>query len=202
MLLVLLHLALSHVRNAELLGIIGPLLIAAPLAAQLRSSAEVERSSLASDALARSAPSPFYAAVAVAGVIALGVVSIALALDRRGIHPPETVAPVAAVDAARTLGLNGPVLNSIRFGGYLIFAGIPTFIDGRADLFGDEFLERDAAASLANGNALPELLDEYGIAWTLLEPASPAAGLLDHLPGWERVYSDAYAVIHHKKTLH
>ena len=30
----------------------------------------------------------------------------------------------------------------------------------------------------------------------LLTPATPAAGLLDHLGGWQRVYSDANAVLH------
>ena len=69
-------------------------------------------------------------------------------------------------------GLDGPVLNSIRFGGYLMLSGIPTFIDGRADLFGDAFLARDAAASAGIGTALPDLLEEYAIAWTLFEPSS------------------------------
>ena len=30
----------------------------------------------------------------------------------------------------------------------------------------------------------------------VFEPASPAVGLLDHLPGWERVYVDA--IVHRK----
>jgi hypothetical protein len=103
------------------------------------------------------------------------------------------------VSAARAAGLTGSVLNSLRFGGYLMFVGIPTFVDGRADLFGDGFLARDAAASAGIGNALPDLLDNYAIKWTLFEPASPAVTLLDHLPGWERVYADAYAVVHRKQ---
>jgi fluoride ion exporter CrcB/FEX len=199
MLLLLLHLALTHVRNKELLGIIGLLLIAAPLSVQLRSGMQAGARSAARGAPSWFAPRPLAAAVVVAVMIALGVVSTAVALDRRGIRPRENVAPVAAVDAARAAELNGPVLNSIRFGGYLSFVGIPTFIDGRADLFGDAFLARDAAAMSGIGSALPDLLDENGVAWTLLEPSTPAVGLIDHLPGWERVYADPYAVIHRKK---
>ena len=47
MLLLLLHLALTHVRNKELLGIIGLLLIAAPLSVQLRSGMQAEARSAA-----------------------------------------------------------------------------------------------------------------------------------------------------------
>ena len=81
-----------------------------------------------------------------------------------------------------------------------MFVGIPTFIDGRADLFGDEFLARNAAASAGIGEALPGLLDHYAIAWTLFEPSSAAVAVLDHLPGWQRVYTDDYAVVHRRNT--
>lgn len=195
MLLLLLHLALTHVRNIELLGIIGALLCAAPLAAQLEAPASglMPGSGPRPDAPAR------LAGAAVASlVIALILASTVLLLDRRQIRPPETVAPRAAVQAARRAGLTGHVLNSIRFGGYLMFTGIPTFIDGRADLFGDAFLARDAAATAGIGGLLPALLDRYAVAWTLFEPQSPAVSLLDHLPGWKRVYSDKYAVVHRR----
>jgi hypothetical protein len=137
-------------------------------------------------------------AAALAAVMALGFFATASALDRRGIAPRGDVAPVAAVEAARQAGLAGHVFNSVRFGGYLMLVGIPTFVDGRADLFGDAFLQRYVAASSAVGGWLPDLLDRYTVTWTLFEPQSPAAGLLDHLPGWERVYADPYAVIHRR----
>jgi hypothetical protein len=200
MILLLLHLALTHVRNIELLGIIGPLLIAAPLAAQLGSTARTG-SGPAVRPNQRGFVLVSLAVVAAVGVaIALGALSTARALDRQGVHPREDVAPVSAVDAARAAGLNGPVLNSMRFAGYLSFEGIPTFIDSRAELFGNEFLARAAAATFGEGDALPELLDRYAVTWTLLEPSSLAVRLLDNLPGWERVYSDAYAVVHRRKT--
>jgi hypothetical protein len=201
MVLLLLHLALAHVRNLELLGIIAPLLIAVPLAAQLGFPVRTDKGAPPGGSAHGSAATPLRATAVFTVVIAFGFLSTALALDRRGIGPRGDVAPVSAVNAAHAAGLGERVLNSIRFGGYLMFAGIPTFIDGRADLFGDEFLARDAAAGAAIGNALPELLDHYTVAWTLFEPSSPAVTLLDHLPGWKRLYADEYAVVHRKNTL-
>ena len=122
-----------------------------------------------------------------------------MGLDRQGLAPRSDVAPVAAVEVARRAGLDGHVFNSVRFGGYLLFMDIPAFVDGRADVYGDAFLQRYVAASNAIGNRLPDLLDRYGISWTLLEPSIPAVTLLDHLPGWERIYSDRYAIIHRRK---
>jgi hypothetical protein len=188
MVLLLLWLALTHVRNEELLGIIAPLLLAAPLARELGGRGLPPNHGRPSAA----------AALAATAAILVGLFATATALDQRGLEPRGDVAPVAAVQAARDAGLAGPVFNSVRFGGYLLFVGIPSFVDGRADLFGDVFLQRYVAAASAIGDALPDLLDHYAVAWTLLEPQSPAVSLLDHLPGWRRVYSDPYAVIHRR----
>jgi hypothetical protein len=198
MVLLLLYLALAHVRNKELLGIIAPLLVAVPLAKQLGPIASPEGSPT-NDAQPVGAAASLALAVAFAAAIVLGFFATASTLDRRGIAPRADVAPVAAVQAARQAGLAGQVFNSVRFGGYLMLVGIPTFVDGRADLFGDAFLQRFVAAWSAVGDALPDLLGRYTVAWTLLEPQSPAASLLDHLPGWERVYTDPYAVIHRRR---
>ena len=82
------------------------------------------------------------------------------------------------------------------FGGYLIFRGVAPFIDGRAELYGDTFLDRYLAAERGGADALATLLDSYGITWTLLAPQQAATSRLDSLPGWHRVYADAIAVIH------
>jgi hypothetical protein len=192
MLLLLLYEALTHARNEELLGIIAPLLIAVPLAKQLGVSVPA----YAGPASRRPAP-VLAAVVALAATIGLGS---AFALDRRGLQPRENVAPVAAVQAARAAGLNGHVLNSIRFAGYLMFENIPTFVDGRVDLFGDAFLKNYFAATRGFGDALPALLDRHKVAWTIFEPLTPTVTVLDHLPGWERIYADRYAVVFRRTT--
>ena len=195
MVLLLLYEALTHVRNVELLGIIAPLLVAVALAKQLGLAVPLEAGPVARAGRRRTVAAAFAAVI----VIGLGFFTTAVALDRHDLRPRATVAPVAAVQAARAAGLTGHVFNSIRFAGYLMFEGIPTFIDGRADLFGDDFLARYVAATNGIGDGLPGLLDHYGVNWTIFEPLSPAVTVLDHLPGWERTYADRYAVVSHRK---
>jgi len=77
-----------------------------------------------------------------------------------------------------------------------MFRGIPTFIDGRAELYGNAFLDRYLAAERGGEPALISVLDGYGITWTFMAPQQAATSRLDSLPGWHRVYADAIAVIH------
>ena len=111
----------------------------------------------------------------------------------------DPVTPASALAAAERLGLDGPVLNSERFGGYLIFRGVPTFIDGRAELYGDAFLDRYLAIEGGSEPALAAVLDAYGITWTLTAPQQAATNRLDAL-GWQRVYADAVAVVHTRRA--
>ena len=92
------------------------------------------------------------------------------------------------------------MLNDYRFGGYLIFAGIPTFIDGRGELYGGRFIARyNRDLALADLTDFLKLLDEYRIDATLLAPDTPAVKLLDRLPDWKRVYADGVAVVHKRR---
>jgi hypothetical protein len=199
MVLLLFYEALTHVRNIEMLGIITPLLIAAPLARQLRPAAPLEAAPDVQADRPRTVAG-FAAVIVTILTIGLGFWATALGLNRNGLQPRETVAPVAAVAAARAAGLTGRVFNSGRFGGYLEFLGIPIFLDGRADLFGDAFLERFASAIWGIEDSLPGLLDDYAVEWTILEPRNPGVTVLDHLPGWERIYADEYAVVFRRRA--
>jgi hypothetical protein len=199
MVLFLLWMALTHARNEELLGLIAPLLVAAPMAAQLPLPISAGEPSPAQSRRGGKRLS-FVGPVILAAAITLGFLATAWALDRGGLTPRENVAPISALEVARRAGLEGQVFNSDRFGGYLMLENVPTFIDGRADLFGDAFIKRYVVASNAIGNTLSDLLDEHRIAWTLLEPSIPAVSLLDHLAGWCRVYADGYSVIHRRTT--
>ena len=94
-------------------------------------------------------------------------------------------------------GRSRPVLNQYDFGGYLVYAGIPTFIDGRTELYGGAFFARYySAVTLADLAGLDRLLDKYTIDATLLAPGTPANAYLDRLPGWHRLYADDIAVVH------
>ncbi len=127
--------------------------------------------------------------------------AVALALPtalRPIVRTDDAMTPGAALAAATRLGLSGPVFNSEMFGGYLIFRGVPVFIDGRVEMYGNDFLAKDYQAERGDQAAVKELLARYHIAWTLLLPGAGAVGVLDRLAGWERVYADDRAVIHRR----
>jgi hypothetical protein len=194
LLLALCHMALAHVRHAEVLGLVGPLVVAASLGPQIAAEIRSVPLSPLGRGIAR------LAAPASRPAIALALAAAAVISLPRAMWPIERsdgpVTPAAALAAAERIGLQGPVFNSEGFGGYLVFSGIPTFIDGRIELYGDTFLARYLEAERGDEPALTALLEQFGIVWTLLMPEQGAARCLDHLPGWRRVYSDNHAVIH------
>jgi hypothetical protein len=182
-LLGLIHLALSHVRNAELLGLLGPLLLGQPR----------------DDADAAAAPLLLRGGL----VVAMGLAGIAFTA-MRPLAPGAQITPAAALAAIERAKIErsmaGPVFNDYGFGGYLIREGVAPFIDGRTELYGGAFTARHHnAVTLANLPDFLALLDDYKIGATLLAPSRPAVALLDRLPGWERLYADDVAVVHVRK---
>lgn len=196
LLLGLVHLALKHVRYVELLGLVAPFVVAAPFAAQWRERMAGKAQAQGLDRLfARLAMPAGAGALAVAaGVYAALPAWIASA---KPLEFAQEIVPAQAVQAAQQAGVTGPVLNAYEWGGYLAYAGIAPFIDGRAEMYGDPLLkEYHEAIALADPAALPALLDKYHVTWTLLAPGTPATALLDYLPGWRRIYADGTAIVH------
>jgi hypothetical protein len=196
----LVHLALKHQRHVAVLGLVTPFLLASPVAFQWRAMKGTGRDAESLDrvfgALAAPAQRGAIATAALTAALLIGVV-----LQSGRLAPADASTPEAAVRAAMHAGAVGPVLNSYNFGGYLIFRGVPVFIDGRADMYGDALLKRYLGAlQLGETDKLPHLLADYRIGWTILEPGTPAVALLDRLPGWRRVYADAVAVVHVRDT--
>ena len=92
------------------------------------------------------------------------------------------------------------VFNDYNFGGYLIWREVPTFIDGRTELYGEKLMvDHDNASRLVQPDKLFQLLRDYDVEATLLSSGSAAAKLLDRVEGWQRVYSDQLATIHVRK---
>ena len=180
----LLHFALAQIRNADLLAMLAPLYLAAPLGRKFGGPAE-DDAAVVSRGLS----------LAGLGVL-IAMSGVALARD---VRPAPSVAPQAAI-AKADLAKAGPVLNDYSFGGYLIFSGIPTFIDGRGELYGGPFINRyNRALALVDLVDFLKLLDEYKIGATLLAPSTPAVAMLDRLPEWQRVYSDDVVVVHKRR---
>lgn len=196
LLLGLVHLGLKHQRLIPILGLVTPFLMASPLAVQWRATTGKGRDLESADRIFGALAVPAQrSAIAIAALLA--TVSVVAVFQSGGFVPSAERTPEAAVGAAKAAGARGPVLNSYGFGGFLIFRGIPVFIDGRSDMYGDALLKRYVEAlQLKESDDLLRLLADYRIGWTLLEPGTPALALLDRLPEWRRVYADAVAVVH------
>lgn len=198
MVLLLVHMALAHQRHADMLGLIVPLLVAVPLADQFGLHRRVAPASPLDDAFSELAKPAGLGGFGLAAGILLLLTGITIDRDFQREDDPAT--PAAALRAVAEHHIEGSVFNSYGFGGYLNFVGIPPYIDGRTDLFGDDFVRRYMDATNARSDGLGALLDDSHATWTLLDAKSPAVILLDHMPGWRRLYADDTAVVHVRES--
>jgi hypothetical protein len=91
----------------------------------------------------------------------------------------------------------GPILNHYNWGGYFIWKLYPqyrVFIDGRADVYGDQFMDTFASSYyLTDDWAQP--VQQWGIRTLVLPPDAPLITALQSSPEWRQIYSDPETVI-------
>ena len=156
---------------------------------------------LIADAMHRKYPPPAtalprWSAPLGAGLLVLLVVARIALPTVRG---DDRVTPMTALAKVPPALRAQPVLNGYDFGGYLIFAGVRPYVDGRTDMYGDAFLANYDSMMSPNRKALTDALARWHIAWSILPPG-PAAQMMDTLPGWQRLYSDGDAVVHIRRN--
>jgi hypothetical protein len=177
----LLHMALSHGRNLEIFALLLPIVVLTPVSQQF--ALQPNRQGRVT-----------FASVAVLAA-ALGISTWTLAAHG-AYAPPKTQSPAAAVEAVKAHHLQR-VLNDRAFGGYLIWRQMPVFIDGRAELYGEKFtMAYYNALELKNVDQFLALLKDNDIDGLMLQPGTPALGLLEHLGAWRRVYADDVAILY------
>jgi hypothetical protein len=191
-LLGLLHEVLQHVRHEMLFGLVGALVIAGPLAETLRKSEIVPAGA---DSTNRRVPW-LGAGVLVLALIALGGWRMAVPVTLSN----NDSAPITALNAVPEDLRIEPVLNDYAFGGYLIGQGIRPFIDSRVELYSGASLNTYLKLIQPDKATLDRVLYRYRIGWTILSPTNPLVGLLDQRPGWQRLYSGPFAVVHVRAT--
>lgn len=180
----LLYMALAHIRNADVFALLGPMVVAAPLAAQFggRGNAGL------------TFPQPRGLAVLVTIALMLGMVASAFAFGRYS--PPANVTPAAAVAILKQHKAQR-VFNDYGLGGYMISQGMAPYIDGRTELYGEKFVvEHNAARRLRRPAEFFELLERQKIDATLLDRKAPAAQILDQVDGWRKIFIDDLVVVH------
>ena len=69
------------------------------------------------------------------------------------------------------------------------------YIDGRADLYGDAFMDQFSADYGCRDDCAERSLNRWRIRALLLPPAAPLVAFLKLRPGWKEVFADRTAVI-------
>jgi hypothetical protein len=190
----ILHLGLKHVRGLPMVALTWPFMLAGPLQSQF--------------AFLRPATDPWplfgarksallQAIIGVAAAVVIVALSALYTRVRPIVSPSLNISPQAAVDYVLRQNISGPVLNDFDFGGYLIFRGIKTFIDGRTLPFGKQFaVDYFEAIQVQNLAKLDQMADAYKVTWTLSRTGSAMAYHFDHSTRWHRAYADDLAVVH------
>lgn len=142
---------------------------------------------------------------ALAALIVLGAAAkVLLVLDADTVREAqETYLPVKVVEYLRDEDPTGPMFNSYNWGGYLMFMlpDEPVFVDGRTDLYGDEFLTNTYLRTATGGDGWRETLDRYGVRLVVVEAGSGLARQLRVEPGWSLDYEDAMAAVFTRETV-
>lgn len=185
LLLLMLAMAFMQVRHQSWLAIVAPMMLIPHFARAARGQA------LPTFPSARDRRIWFAGALSVA----VALVTVRLLLPLQPKEGPGT--PSRLIAHIPNELRSQPALNEYSFGGPLILAGVRPYIDGRADMYGDAFLE-DYIKMVNEGDRarFARAVEKYGIRWTMLRPKNALTKVLDASPEWRRVYADEQGVIH------
>ena len=134
----------------------------------------------------------------------LAVVLMAgMALVRWGVLARDQAAteaqqfPEKAVEALRSRDLGGQIFAYYDWGGYTIYKLYPeyrVFVDGRADLYGDDLLQQfQTAVQVRTG--WREVLDRWNVRAVLVPPSCALVQALVLDPSWHLEYGDSQALL-------
>jgi hypothetical protein len=136
-----------------------------------------------------------------AGLVGLLVV-IGLGVSLLRVSPPAQASEIARslpAGAVAWLDEHEPgtrIFNRYEWGGYIgqHRPDQPIFMDGRADVYGDELLQMYVSIIGLRGD--PQVVfDRYEIDYAVFPPDTPLADWFDASDRWERVYADATAAV-------
>lgn len=173
-------LALAHARHQAIFAIVATMLLAGPIGRAMAGDRPLAGP-------ARHLPGALFACALVAAIVRLALPAV----EHDGANNP-----VATLDRLPPALRGRPVFNGYAFGGPLIRRGIAPFIDGRADMYGDAFVEDYGRIESGDMVAFRRAVARYGIGWTILPPAARLVAALDRKPGWRRLRTDRWAVVH------
>lgn len=129
-------------------------------------------------------------ALGFSGLIAWDVAGAREIADKRFPPAKENLAEVVAF--LEKGYPSGNLLNDYEWGDYLVYAfkNPPrVFIDGRADMYGEEVFS-DHSKILDMDKEAERLLEKYQVSWTLLQKDTQLGRYLLQCRGWQLLYTD------------
>jgi hypothetical protein len=162
---------LTAVRFIFLFNILAPLLLATPLTRQfrfLRLSEQIATQPQFFTTISQLGRRGLYGTY---GIIA--IIILATGIFGHSVERPRwrEISPEGSVDYIFVHNLHGNIYNSYNFGGYLIFRGLPTFVDGR-NVFDDGFMTENWTIVATRPREFIGYLDKYRISIGLVVPNS------------------------------
>lgn len=97
--------------------------------------------------------------------------------------------PLDSLEAIQSRGLPTPVLNSMEFGGLLMRAKVPYYVDPRLEVYGEPVYEEYFRLA-EDDDALREIIEKHGFRSALLSLNSPLVPRLLALEGWRIAWFD------------
>jgi hypothetical protein len=109
------------------------------------------------------------------------------------------IVPVDAVNWIVEHRPTGAMFNSYNWGGYLLWRlwpDYPVYVDGRTDLYDNDFLRDDYLNIILARPGFQAKLDQRGIGFVIVEANSLLDTLLQQTARWREAYRDQMAVIY------
>ena len=127
----------------------------------------------------------------------LGVTVVGLTLYYSPMHSADkekmnTMVPIKATEFIINAGINGRMFTTYHYGGYLIQSLYPTqkvFIDGRADMYGDDFIKEYITISFG-APGWQQKFEKYKIDYLVMARNTPLIELLKAQGDFKLVYED------------
>ena len=142
-------------------------------------------------------------------IIIMSIMSYHFAEEKSGDHYiDETTYPVQACDyILNNIDLGtAKFYNEYNYGSYMIYRGIPVFIDSRADLYAPEFSgkEEDIFMDFINvssiGDFYEDIFEKYGITHAIMYKNAKISMIIDKTndENYKKIYEDDYFVIYER----
>jgi hypothetical protein len=190
--------AFSSIRHVEVMAIFGALVISGGMSLLLRLRLDgPTRDRLAALRLREQGGG---GAIGVAAIVVVWILAFLGLLPHAGFDPGQF--PVGAVAALRQDGTvpQGPVFAPDVWGGYLIleWPQVRVFVDGRWDMYGDEFFKRYAGIYLAQPGWSDALIG-MGVTLAILPRDAPLVEAMGNSPDWVRHRADETSIVFRRR---